>query len=88
MKDLTSLKRLDVYIEIDPSSTIFKGFRQSETAYTEFASALFKKTIAMLPVLEEVRFAGYSDVSLGDSLLAELIADTKQAGKTVSFGGH
>jgi hypothetical protein len=87
LKDLVSLRRLDIYIEIDPSSNIFKGFRTSKGFYTDFSSELFSKTIASIPFLEEVRFAGYSFAVLEDPLLAQLVRQTKMGGKKVTFGG-
>jgi hypothetical protein len=86
LKDLTSLKRLEVYIEIDPSSSVFKGFRTSKAFYTDFAGNLMKEVLVALPVLEEVQFDGYSGAALEDPLLARVIAETKIAGKEISFG--
>jgi hypothetical protein len=87
LADLKALKRLDVHIDIDPSSSVFAGYRKSDTFYTEFSGKLLKNTIAALPSIEEVRFAGYPSATLEDPLLNRLVAEAKEAGMQVAFGG-
>lgn len=56
LKDCVHVKKLEVFVECDPSHQIFSGFRVSRDFFTEFAGNLIERIVDSLPSLEEVTF--------------------------------
>ena len=84
LKDATAVRVLKVFIEIDPSHSIFDGFRSSEGFYTEFSGKLLKGVIHRLPNLKEVQFDSYPSVSRDGPLMKRLLEEFTMAKKMIS----
>ena len=76
-----NVRVLKVFVECDPSQPSFKGFRISETFFTDFAGGLTKETIRRLPSLEVVSFETFPSVQWDGDLMVRLQDEAKIAGK-------
>ena len=86
LKDATGVRVLKVFIEIDPSHSIFNGFRSSEDFYTEFSGKLLMAVIKRMPNLKEIQFDGYPSVSRDGPLMKRLVEEATMAKKMISWG--
>lgn len=72
LEDATAIRVLRVFVECDPSHSLYDGFRRSKDFYTMYAGGLLKEVVARLPSLREVQFDGYPSVSLNAPLMQKL----------------
>lgn len=86
LEDCTNLRHLKVFVELDPSHPVFDGFRIDEKFYTQFCGELLKRALSMAPAVETVVFDGYESVNLEAPLMTELLKQTLNAGKSISYG--
>ncbi|KAL1877955.1 hypothetical protein Daus18300_002309 [Diaporthe australafricana] len=80
LQDCTNVRRLSVYVEIDPSDGIFNGWRRSSGFYEAFSQNLLEGLLQGLPSLETVQFdANRSVKRAGDMMqgLLEVVADSE-----------
>jgi len=87
LKDCTSLRRLKIFIEIDPSHDIFKGYRVDDRFYTLFCAHLIEGILEQVPSLESIDFEAYSFVSKDSTLLQELVSLADAEGKRIRYIG-
>lgn len=85
-KDLVKVRRLHVFVECDPSIPLYRGYRKSETFYTDFCSKILVGILKRMPALEQIHFDGYSAVSPTGPLVQRMVEATQNAGKAVSWG--
>lgn len=76
-----NVRVLKVFVECDPSQPSFKGFRISETFFTDFASGLLRECVKRLPALEVVSFETFPSVQWDGDLMIKLQDEAKKAGK-------
>jgi len=87
LEDLVSLRKLRVFVQIDPSQPIFKGFRgPGKEFYTHFCGDLLKEIFTRVPNLEEVELDGELSVAKDGPLLSELAQQVRNADKKLSWG--
>ena len=80
------VRTLRVFVEVDPSSPIFKGFRLNRDFFTDFSGNLLKEVMERLPVLETVEFDAYPSVDRHGALMTRLLDETRKAGKRTTWG--
>jgi hypothetical protein len=88
LEDLISLKRLHVFVEVDPSLAVFNGFRAAKDFYTNFCGDLLEAILARLPFLEEIVFDGFTSVRRDMPLMSRLEAEVVKAGKRITWGSN
>ncbi|KAL8735382.1 MAG: hypothetical protein Q9166_000927 [cf. Caloplaca sp. 2 TL-2023] len=81
-----SVRTLRVFVEVDPSSPIFKGFRLNREFYTDFCGKLLAQVLERLPVLETVEFDAYPSVDRDGALMSRLLEKTREARKRIAWG--
>lgn len=86
LEDATGVRVLNIFVEIDPSVPMFKGFRKSKNFYTEFTGNLLRQILRRLPSLIEVRLDGYPSVFRDGRLVQRLVNEVISSGKRVSWG--
>ena len=92
LEDMVSLRKLKIFVEIDPSYEIFNRFRSGNGVqvgpdyFTNFAGDLLEEAIARLPVLEEIRFDTYPSVERDSPLMRRLIVEAMKGGLRISWG--
>lgn len=82
------MRTLRVFVEVDPSSPIFKGFRLNRHFFTDFSGALLQGVMERLPVLDTVEFDAYPSVDRDGALMTRLLEATKTAGMRIAWGSQ
>lgn len=87
LKDCTSVRKIKIFIEIDPSHDVFKGYRINDRFYTLFSSNLLEGMLDQMPSVEIVDFQAFSFVQRDSTLVQELVDQADADGKRVTFTG-
>ena len=85
LEDATAVRTLKVFVEVDPSSDIFKGFRLAKDFFTDFSGSLLEGVIERLGSLEQIEFDAYPSVSRDGALLQRLLHEVKIAKKRIKW---
>ncbi|KAL9597009.1 MAG: hypothetical protein Q9219_005435 [cf. Caloplaca sp. 3 TL-2023] len=88
LEDCTSVRTLRVFVEVDPSSPVFKGFRLNRDFFTDFSGALLRGVMERLPVLETIEFDAYPSVDRHGALMSRLLDDARKADKRIAWGSE
>lgn len=88
LEDATAVRTLKVFVEVDPSSDIFKGFRVAKDFFTDFSGALLEGVIERLRRLEQVEFDAYPSVLRDGALLRRLVKEAKQGGVRIAWSSN
>ena len=80
------VRTLRIFVECDPSQPMYKGFRKSESFYTNFTGKLLVEILKRLPSLKEVRIDGNPSVSSTGPLVYKLAREVEKAGKRIVWG--
>ena len=86
LEHLTALRKLNIYVQADPSHDMYEGFRISRDFYTVLASSLQTEILARLPAVTEVRLDNDPSVSRDGSLVTELCEVAGALVKKVTWG--
>lgn len=86
LEDCVAVRTLRVFVEVDPSSPIFKGFRLNEDFFTIFSGSLLRQVMERLPVLDTVEFDAYPSVDRHGALMTRLLEETRKARKLIAWG--
>jgi hypothetical protein len=86
LSDCINVRLVNVFIEIDPSDDIFKGFRGPEGFYENFCRALLNDILDGLPAVEKVQFDAWPSVKKRGAMVQSLLEVTVQKGKTICWG--
>ncbi|KAL8650833.1 MAG: hypothetical protein Q9226_004977 [Calogaya cf. arnoldii] len=81
-----NVRTLKIFVEVDPSSPIFNGFRLSWNFYTDFCGDILRQIMERLPLLETVEFDAYSSVDLNGALMTRLLEETTKGKKRIAWG--
>ena len=81
------VRRLKVFIEIDPSIPMFAKYRISESFYTNWCGDLLKDVLeALTPNCEVVEMDGNPSVDQNGPLSTRLTFEVEESGRKVVFG--
>ncbi|KAL3468389.1 hypothetical protein BJX64DRAFT_245770 [Aspergillus heterothallicus] len=86
LEELTRLRLLKVFIEVDPSHPVFEGWRISTNFYSDFAGGLLRQILEKLPNLMHVEFDGNPSVLKNGALMKSLLHEARAAGKKIVWG--
>ncbi|KAL2843483.1 hypothetical protein BJY01DRAFT_215630 [Aspergillus pseudoustus] len=86
LEELTRLRLLKVFIEVDPSHPVFEGWRISTNFYSDFAGGLLRQILEKLPNLMHVEFDGNPSVMKNGALMKSLLHEARAAGKKIVWG--
>lgn len=89
LTDCTNLRTLKILVELDPSDSIFIGFRgkgATEETYRYFCVSLLLEIFEQVPSMETVEMDAHPGVKKDSPLVAALIRHIRQAHKTLSWG--
>lgn len=87
--DCTGVMTLKVFVECDPSDSIFAGFRgknATEETYKRFCVDLLGGLLQQLPSVETVEIDAYPAVKRDAPLVAALTRTIEQGGKSLVWG--
>ena len=85
LEDASALRKLKVFVECDPSHSMYKGFRKSKDFYTTFCGNLLEQIVRRLPNLMEVEFDSYPAVSREGPLMQRLTYEVRAASKKIAW---
>jgi hypothetical protein len=87
LKDATSVRVLKVFVEVDTSNPIFKGFRNAvDGFYEKFSSKLLDQILISVPSIFEVQFDAYPSVGREGEMMTGLIDVARRHKKLISWG--
>lgn len=89
LQDCSSLRTLKIFIELDPSDTIFAGFRgrnATEDTYKHFSTALLVGILEQVPWLETIEIDAYPGVKKEAPLVMALVRRVEEYGKKLVWG--
>lgn len=89
LEDCTSLRKLKIFIECDPSSEIFNGFRgegNTKETYKNFCVGILEGIFAQVPSLETVEIDAWKAVERDAPLVRGLMVASNEAGKRIVWG--
>ncbi|KAL6714168.1 hypothetical protein ACLMJK_008662 [Lecanora helva] len=73
LEEMQNVRTLNVFVEIDPSHNVFKGFRIGKDFFTDFGAHLLSEVIRRLPNLQQVRFDAWPSVMRRGPLMERLL---------------
>lgn len=86
LSSLGAARTLEIFVEADPSNSIFAKYRVSETFYTEFCGSLLKDVLDEMPQLKTVELDGLSFVQRDGPLVSRLREEAERQGKLIKWG--
>ena len=89
LADCTSLRTLKIFVECDPSDTIFAGFRgknATEDTYKHFSVSLLVGILDQVPSLETIEVDAYPGVKKDAPLVMALRRKIEEYGKRLKWG--
>lgn len=86
LDDCVNVRRLSVYIEIDPSDNIFNGWRVNNGFYESFCKRLLNDVLAGLPNADKIEFDGRQCVRKGCDMLRGLLEVTRANERQICWG--
>lgn len=86
LRDCSNVKKLTVYVECDPSDSLFKGFRRYDGFYEQFSARLLSSVITSLPATAMVEFEAWSSVKKTGAMMRGLLDVASKAKRTICWG--
>jgi hypothetical protein len=87
LQDTVSVRLLAVFVEVDTSDPIFKGFRRDEDGFYEnFSRDLLNQVLISVPSILEVQFDAYPSVRREGDMMRGLLAVANKHKKLISWG--
>ena len=87
LEQMKNVRTLNVFVEIDPSHDVFKGFRLGKNFFTDFSAHLLEEIIRRLPSLDQVRFDAWPSVMREGPLMKRLVEVAKEGKRRVTDMG-
>lgn len=88
LPDCARLRRLRIFVEVDPSHPVFEGWRIDETFYTIFSSELLRRALMLLPESADpvVELDAWPSVQRDGPLVRALLKVARGEGNRIEFG--
>ncbi|KAK3309324.1 uncharacterized protein B0T15DRAFT_480 [Chaetomium strumarium] len=86
LEDCVNVRKLTVFVEVDPSDNIFNGFRQADNFYELFTRNLLDNVLVQMPFLHSVHFDAWSSVKKSGPMMSGLLAVAEARGRRICWG--
>lgn len=86
LQDCLAARNVNVFIEVDPSNDIFKGFRRADGFYENFCCELLDSVLKELPHVTSVQFDANSSVKKSGDMTQGLLDVARDHNKTICWG--
>lgn len=86
LADCVNVRRVCVYIEIDPSDSFFSGWRKSNGFYERFCQNLLDDILKGLPNADRVQFDANPSVKKAGDMTSGLLDIATANGRTICWG--
>lgn len=88
LKDCVNVRVLHVFVEVDPSHAIFKGFRKADGFYEGFSKRLLTGILDEVPSVVETQFDAWSQIKRDGNMLQGLLQVAADHRKLISWGSE
>ena len=78
LEEMKNMRTLHVFVELDPSHDVFKGFRLGKNFFTDFAAHLLEEIVRRLPNLVQITFDAWPSVMREGPLMKRLVEVAKK----------
>lgn len=86
LQDCTSVRVLKVFVEVDPSDGIFKGFRAGDGFYEKFCQGLLADVLKGVPTVDVVEFDAWPSVKRTGDMMRGLGEIIIKMNKVIAWG--
>lgn len=86
LAECINVRKLTVFVQIDPSMPFLDGFRKADGFYEAFSKSLLGELLAGLPALERVEFDAYESVRKGCPIMRNLLEITMENSRKICWG--
>ena len=86
LRDCVNVKKLTVFVQIDPSSSFLEGYRQADGFYESFSRNLLSGIVASMPCLEAIEFDAWNSVAKHCPIMQNLLAVAAEARRKICWG--
>lgn len=86
LQQLSHVRCLKAFVEVDPSHPVFAQFRVSHGFYTEFAGNLLRDVLGAMPQVDFVHLDGNPSVQTDGPLVSRLKSEAEAQGNSVRWG--
>lgn len=86
LPQLSRVRCLRVFVEVDPTLPVFARFRVSHSFYTDFAGCLLRDVLAAMPQVEYVQLDGNPSVRMDGPLVSRLRSEIEAHERIVRWG--
>ncbi|CAH0027694.1 unnamed protein product [Clonostachys rhizophaga] len=86
LADCTNVRTISVFVENDPSDSIYNGFRRDEGFYEDFCRNLLSKILESMPAITAIQFDGHPSVKKTGHMMKGLLDLAHTAGKSIQWG--
>jgi len=86
LRDCVNVRKLTVFVQLDPSASFLDGFRKAEGFYEAFSRRLLDNILRAMPFLEAVEFDAWESVRKGCPIMQNLLDVTLQHRRRISWG--
>jgi hypothetical protein len=87
LQDASNVRSLNVFVEVDTSDPIFKGFRRDDDGFYErFSRDLLDNVLMCVPSIIEIQFDAYPSVRRNGAMMRGLLEIAKKHKRYISWG--
>ena len=86
LADCTSVRKIIVFIECDPGTETFRGFRQPNNFFESFARSLLENVLNEMPWVRQVDFDAWPSVKKSGGLVQRLLELVRSRELMLSWG--
>ena len=86
LEQMKGLRRLDVFVQADPSDDVYQGFRISRDFYTHLAVEKLRAVLQRLPSVREVHIDHWPGVKRKGPLITALVDEARAKELRVGWG--
>ncbi|KAK5987050.1 hypothetical protein PT974_11167 [Cladobotryum mycophilum] len=86
LKECRNVRKVTVFVECDPSDSVFKGFRRSEGFYEGFSRNLLSEVLEGIPDVHVIEFDAWSSVKKSGAMMQGLIDIATQFKGLIRWG--
>ncbi|EGS17137.1 uncharacterized protein CTHT_0074690 [Thermochaetoides thermophila DSM 1495] len=81
-----NVRKLTIFVQVDPSDGYFKGFRKADGFYETFSKQLLDGVLKELPSLDDICFDAWSGVKKSGAMIQGLLQVASKHKKRVCWG--
>lgn len=86
LADCVNVRKLTMFVEVDPSDAFYNGFRRADGFYEGFCQALLRSTIDGLQNIDTIVFDAYTGVKKSGAMMRGLLDLATASGMEIRWG--